>query len=265
MNDWFKKNELFTATTNVTRDILKMYQYDIFSQICNYLNNKDKINLTAISSCTNPFKCMLLFKDRIFEKYIHNLPFYNNFESVRTYCIDEKIPKNCKKLLMICCQDCTHGDVMLSPNLQNITHLTLRKNTYNSECHIFSRIKISISVVYLNFVGIFNQCVPKIPDSVTHLTFGDHFNQSVKGMIPNSVIYLEFGHYFNKSIKESIPNSVTHLTLCYKFAQLIEDISSSVTHLTWRYVFTKSKALSLTSVTHVRECSKDPYVRKGFE
>ncbi|AQN68772.1 FNIp repeat-containing protein [Saudi moumouvirus] len=84
-----------------------------------------------------------------------------------------------------------------------------------------------------------------LPSRLTHLTFVDDFNQSIKGCIPNSVTlsscvfnehslrvfknspeeqvrekvlpsrltHLTFGREFNQSIKGCIPNSVTHLTL----------------------------------------------------
>ncbi|QGR54202.1 fnip repeat-containing protein [Moumouvirus maliensis] len=41
--------------------------------------------------------------------------------------------------------------------------------------------------------------VKSIPN-VTHLTFGHHFNQSIKGCIPNSVTHLTFEKWYNQSI-----------------------------------------------------------------
>ena len=37
-----------------------------------------------------------------------------------------------------------------------------------------------------------------IPDSVTHLTFGSHFNQDIQEAIPNSIIHLTFSINFDK-------------------------------------------------------------------
>src|ERR1700722_15408620 len=71
-----------------------------------------------------------------------------------------------------------------------------------------------------------------IPSSVTHLTFGEEFNQNIKECIPSSVTYLKFGSNFNQDIKNCIPSSVTHLTFGEEFNQNIKDyIPSSVTHL----------------------------------
>ena len=76
-----------------------------------------------------------------------------------------------------------------------------------------------------------------IPNSVTHLTFGNNFNQELKeGDIPNSVTHLTFYANFNQELKEGdIPNSVTHLTFDDKFNQKLKesDIPNSVTHLTF--------------------------------
>ncbi|AZL89944.1 F-box and FNIP repeat-containing protein [Megavirus baoshan] len=56
-----------------------------------------------------------------------------------------------------------------------------------------------------------------IPDSVTHLTFGNNFNQDVKDCIPVSVTHLKFGHNFDQNVKNCIPNSVIYLTLKREF------------------------------------------------
>jgi hypothetical protein len=54
-----------------------------------------------------------------------------------------------------------------------------------------------------------------IPNSVTHLTLGNIFNQPLKkDDIPTTVTHLTFDSYFNHQLnKNDIPNSVTHLTL----------------------------------------------------
>ena len=51
----------------------------------------------------------------------------------------------------------------------------------------------------------------KIPSIVTKIFFQMHFNQDIKECIPKSVTHLTFGNYFNQD-KKSIPKSVTHLT-----------------------------------------------------
>ena len=51
-----------------------------------------------------------------------------------------------------------------------------------------------------------------IPNSVTHLTFGDDFNQDIKnGAIPNSVTHLTFGYHFNQDITKVLFQIQLHI------------------------------------------------------
>ena len=95
-----------------------------------------------------------------------------------------------------------------------------------------------------------------ISSTVTHLTFGSSFNQSVKNCIPSSVTHLTFGFYFNQSIENSIPSSVTHLTFDNYFRQPIEKcIPPSVTHLKLGHRFNQYSENSIPStITHLRLC-----------
>src|SRR5579872_4241728 len=95
------------------------------------------------------------------------------------------------------------------------------------------------SVTHLTFGDNFNQNIKDcIPDSVTHLTFSDEFDQDIKDCIPKSVIHLHFGHSFNQDIRNCIPNSVIHLYFGYRFNQDIRDcIPNSVTHLHFGFCF----------------------------
>jgi hypothetical protein len=79
------------------------------------------------------------------------------------------------------------------------------------------------SVTHLTFGNNFNQLLKAddIPNRVTHLRFGTCFNQPLKeGDIPNSVIHLRFGHYFNQPLKEGdIPNKIMYLRFGSTFNQ----------------------------------------------
>jgi len=66
---------------------------------------------------------------------------------------------------------------------------------------------------------------------ITHLSFSENFNKSIKYKIPPSVTHLRFNRYFNKEIKNDIPQSVTHLTFGHAFNQPIDNIPPSITHL----------------------------------
>jgi len=108
----------------------------------------------------------------------------------------------------------------------------------------------------------FRTCNTCIPPFVTHLTFGDHFNQTIKDCLPRSITYLTFGYCFNQSmisitstgdIIQHIPNSVSRLKFSRCFDQLSKDaIPKSVTHLTFSECHHNSVfELIPESVTHL--------------
>ncbi|EFA86133.1 hypothetical protein PPL_00694 [Heterostelium album PN500] len=75
----------------------------------------------------------------------------------------------------------------------------------------------------------------KIPESVTSLTFGRHFNQPILvGMLPRSLVCLEFGSDFNSKIyRRAIPNSLRTLIFGYSFNQPIKKLPSGIEVLTF--------------------------------
>jgi len=101
-------------------------------------------------------------------------------------------------------------------NFENveISNIILKCPKNAKYIHLLSnQINILPCVTHLTFDDNFNQSIKDcIPSSVTHLKFCYLFDQSIKDCIPSSVIYLKFGHDFDQSIKDCIPSSVTHLT-----------------------------------------------------
>lgn len=57
----------------------------------------------------------------------------------------------------------------------------------------------------------FSALTINLPSRVTHLTFGDKFNESVADRIPQIVTHLIFGDEYDRPIVDTIPSSVTHL------------------------------------------------------
>src|SRR5688500_14223028 len=103
-----------------------MNNFDIFSQMCKHLNDREKINLTAITITTNCFKYKLIYVDRIDEIKIRKLPFYDNFESISINYVYQQFPKNVKRVYIHCFMDC----VIYSPIVDviipiTVTHLVL--------------------------------------------------------------------------------------------------------------------------------------------
>uniref|UniRef100_A0A6C0CA37 Uncharacterized protein n=1 Tax=viral metagenome TaxID=1070528 RepID=A0A6C0CA37_9ZZZZ len=177
-----------------------MFSYDIFSQVCNYLNNKEKIYFAAVSVALNEYKYRLIYTDQIGAAKVYDLPFYDNFESVLINRGVIKFPKNIKTLRINCYANC---EIFTQRNLiipSTVTHLTLYQDG-------------ELPAPNYRYNWYFVQSLKKeIPNSVTHLTFDGYFNENIKGCIPSSVTHLKFGRYFDlKSNKNDIPSSVTHI------------------------------------------------------
>jgi len=96
-----------------------------------------------------------------------------------------------------------------------------------------------VGITHLEFGNYFNQPVKNaIPTSVTHLIFWGHFNQPLNGNIPVSVTHLRISRYFNQSIKDL---SITHLILgTPPNSQLIGNIPASVSHIIFEDYFNGS-------------------------
>ncbi len=108
--------------------------------------------------------------------------------------------------------------------------------------------KVNHLSYYDNFVNIkfsndFNENIStyQFPLNITHLTFGDNFNQKIDNCIPKRVTHLIFGYSFNQKIDNCIPKGVTHLTFGWCFNQEIDGcIPSSVTHLIFGFRFNQN-------------------------
>lgn len=96
------------------------------------------------------------------------------------------------------------------------------------------------SLTHLTFGNEFNQNISYIqfPENLTHLTFGNEFNQRITNVrFPENLTHLTFGKYFNQPITTNVtfPSTLTHLTFGNNFNQNISRIRfpESLTHLTF--------------------------------
>src|ERR1700729_4380991 len=60
------------------------------------------------------------------------------------------------------------------------------------------------------FDDFYDEIIIKMTNMSTKFKKVKNYNMKIR--VPNVVTHLTFGHDFNRSIKDSIPNSVTHLT-----------------------------------------------------
>ena len=90
-----------------------------------------------------------------------------------------------------------------------------------------------------------------MPNSITHLTFGNDFNRSVNNL-PNNLTHLTFAKFFDKPVNK-LPNSITHLSINSDFFDKpINKLPILISHLTiTSHYFNNSIAKLPNSITHL--------------
>uniref|UniRef100_A0A6C0C7C8 Uncharacterized protein n=1 Tax=viral metagenome TaxID=1070528 RepID=A0A6C0C7C8_9ZZZZ len=267
-----------------------MYNYDIFSKICTYLNNKEKIYLMMTCSVTDKFKYKLIYTDFVKDVDVNHLSYYDNFERITTRNPKMRFPKNVQQIILdgsvhhfthtyrmlgtctlLFSEKKVYDEKMCVKIPSSVTHLTLCEKgteyidlsisnpithvTFCSTCTRYVKKYITQEVTHLNLNlnKTFNEFIKDcIPNSITYLKFSNWFNQPIGGRIPKSVTHLSFGSDFNQSIKNCIPNSVAHLRLGSGFKRSIKSIPSSVTHLKIGFRYNNFKEQLPTTITHLQ-------------
>jgi hypothetical protein len=152
---------------------------DLFIKIGTLLTTKEKIYLTMTCTQTSELKHVFKYHNRITINLIHNLPYFDNFESVEIFAPESKYPKHVKHIYFY-----YYGPL------------------YNQW--------VPKSVTNLQFGPTFNKPIEKIiPHTVTHLTFGYAFDQPITN-IPSSVTHLRVDYHF--SHWNTIPDSVIEIS-----------------------------------------------------
>lgn len=82
------------------------------------------------------------------------------------------------------------------------------------------------SVTYIKFGDHYDQPDIIIPQSVKCLIFGKYYNQPVD-KIPKSVIYVKFGHYFNQKINYLVDTKIQYMIFGFCFNQALGDDEKS--------------------------------------
>ena len=136
-------------------------------------------------------------------------------------------------------------DKTIKKLLKNTDNICIKKEYYDRFHVNYSKIKEDHEIIkkiyidtnvfnldifpkltHLQFGDNFNQAIKKgvFPNSLKDLVFGYEFNQPIgKNILPNSLEILKFGDYFNQPIGEGVlPNSLEHLEIGWNFNQLIE-------------------------------------------
>ena len=136
-----------------------------------------------------------------------------------------------------------------------ITHLNLVKFCKKLEKVYLSKDGLTSyalpdSITHLTLGDNFNQKLDNLPNSLTHLTLGYAFNQKLDNL-PNSLTHLTLGDNFNQKL-DNLPNRLTHLTLGYTFNQKLDNLPNSLTHLTLGYAFNQKLDSLHTTVKNLK-------------
>ena len=87
-------------------------------------------------------------------------------------------------------------------NIDKLNFLSSSTILHGLKSKVFFNDRIPVDKIthlwYLDrFTNIMAYKLGKYPRCLTHLTFGDNFNQDIKDCIPASITHLTFGWYFN--------------------------------------------------------------------
>lgn len=190
------------------------------------LSDKDKISLTMTTKIMDGMKYRMRFVERILVSKISKLAYFDNFEYVKIRSAKcKRYPGSVKYVYFVM----NRKNMKSLKGTNMITHLKISDKFVNP----INEGTLAESVTHLTFGAQFNQSIEEIiPSSVTHLTFGWCFNESITNNIPSTVTHLTFGGNFNQPIRGNIPGNVTHLTFDHRFNQPIKkSIPESVTYL----------------------------------
>jgi len=121
--------------------------------------------------------------------------------------------------------------ILYLPYYNNFTNVFVNKK-FEKICY---GNKLPSSITHLSFSNHYSSIsYINIPSSVTHLTISNNFIFPINNRIPSTVTHLIFGKYFDRHIEYEYPSRITHLTFGEEFNLLITDmIPLSVTHLTF--------------------------------
>lgn len=98
--------------------------------------------------------------------------------------------------------------------------------------------KPETKLTHLIFGEKFNNNVNYLPDSLTHLYFGDDFNKSVDNL-PNSLLFLSFGKKFNRSV-DKLPNSLLFISFGDDFNSTINNLPNTIKDIEFGKNFSQS-------------------------
>jgi len=171
---------------------------EIILTICEYLDDRDKLKLTATCKKLLCFREFLYYDILISIEKIRNLQYKYNFKNlkVKENISGDELAKFKKLNGLLLYDDFKHNIKNIIPNTVKYLEILSDFNGDLKGC-----LPSSLKSLCIN--GRFNQSIRDcLPSTIESLHFGISFNNSIDKFIPSSVKYLKFGHGFNKPIKK---------------------------------------------------------------
>jgi len=174
--------------------VIKVWEMCTANNIVSFmsiLRTRDVFNMAL--TCQQIFKALSVF---ISENYVFEIPRPKIFK-FRMY-----TPKKafCNTLNNISEQIATPVSNIIQPLLFKKITNKIKFFTPQSQSEVITDFDQSIdyllpsSITHLTFGDKFNQTVDNLPPSLTHLIFGYYFNQPVD-LLPHSLLFLKFGFF----------------------------------------------------------------------
>jgi len=173
---------------------------DIIFEICNHINDKDKIMFLSVCKHCHMLKNNLLYYNVVLIDNISRLWYFNRFTEIIIIFDIGKIPDQVRKIY--------YGNFV--------------------DGHI--NVKIPIPWKSIKSYGSFDDFInKKFPSSLTHLFFGTWFNTKISTPIPNTITHIIFCTSYDQPIdKDILPNSLTHIIFGKHFDQTIDNLPKSI-------------------------------------
>lgn len=102
----------------------------------------------------------------------------------------------------------------------------------------FNSLEFPAKITQLYLLGSVNQPLT-LPASLTHITFGDDFNQPLNNL-PASLTHLTLGRYFNQPL-DGIPSTLIYLSIGLYFNHPIDNLPQTLTTLIFSSLRSKSE------------------------
>ena len=239
--------EQFIDTYNSSVKIIKSNNFTIPTIPCYYSdkihnnnnNNNDKPEIHCIEKVFVSLPENLKFLDLTYSYKLNLLSDYVNWSAQDTnQHIRKEMIKNSQILdnlpsgLEVLKYPANYNLILIEKIPQNIIRLFM-SNKFNKSVDKLLNQNFGTSkpaphtkLTHLVFGEEFNQSVNFLPSTITHLFFGSNFDKSVD-RLPNSLIVISFGTNFNKIIN-NLPPKLEEIELGLEFNQSLTNIKQNV-------------------------------------